>query len=222
MYFFGAAAGLTFISVASDLGKHALGSLAFLAVVVLAVGNSSGRILAGVLSDRIGRQWTLLAEFVCQAVVVAVLYKLSGERRDLAGRPRRRLPARLQLRGQPGRLPGRLQGLLRPPQLRAQLRLPLRRLRHGRAHHAVAQRLHPGRHGPRPTSPTPSSSASWPRRRAGRREPARRPAPPAAGPAVASQRRSAVDGHRHDLEGHVHRRHRRGRGARRRARRSRA
>jgi OFA family oxalate/formate antiporter-like MFS transporter len=78
MYFFGAAAGLMFISVASDLGKHALGTLAFLAVVVLAVGNSSGRILAGVVSDRIGRQWTLLAEFVCQGVVVAVLYKLSG------------------------------------------------------------------------------------------------------------------------------------------------
>ena len=60
MYFFGAAAGLTFISVASDLGKHALGSLAFLAVVVLAVGNAGGRVVAGMLSDRIGRQWTLL------------------------------------------------------------------------------------------------------------------------------------------------------------------
>jgi MFS family permease len=78
MYFCGAAAGLTFISVASDLGKHALGSLAFLAVVVLAVGNSSGRVVAGSLSDRMGRQWTLLAEFVCQAVVVGVLYLVRG------------------------------------------------------------------------------------------------------------------------------------------------
>jgi OFA family oxalate/formate antiporter-like MFS transporter len=78
MYFFGAAAGLTFISVASEIGKHALGSLAFLAVVVLAVGNSSGRIITGSLSDRIGRQWTLLAEFVCQALVVAALYVISG------------------------------------------------------------------------------------------------------------------------------------------------
>ena len=41
-------------------------------------GNSSGRILAGVVSDRIGRQWTLLGEFVCQGLVVAVLYRLSG------------------------------------------------------------------------------------------------------------------------------------------------
>jgi MFS transporter, OFA family, oxalate/formate antiporter len=78
MYFFGAAAGLTFISVASDLGKHALGANAFLAVVVLALGNSTGRILTGTLSDRMGRQWTLLIEFIWQALVVAALYKLSG------------------------------------------------------------------------------------------------------------------------------------------------
>jgi len=78
MYFIGAGAGLMFISVASDLGKHALGSLAFLAVVVLAVGSSSGRVLAGVVSDRIGRQWTLLAEFIVQAIVVGALYALKG------------------------------------------------------------------------------------------------------------------------------------------------
>ena len=78
MYFFGAAAGLTFISVASDLGKQALGSLAFLVVVVMAAGNASGRILTGTLSDRIGRQWTLLIEFVWQALVVAALYRLSS------------------------------------------------------------------------------------------------------------------------------------------------
>jgi OFA family oxalate/formate antiporter-like MFS transporter len=78
MYFFGAAAGLTFISVASDLGKHALGAQAFLVVVVLAVGNSIGRVVTGTLSDRIGRQWTLLVEFIWQALVVAALYKLSG------------------------------------------------------------------------------------------------------------------------------------------------
>ncbi len=78
MYFIGAAAGLMFISVASDLGKQALGSLAFIAVVVLAVGNSAGRILAGVISDKIGRQWTLFGEFILQAIVVGVLYWLSG------------------------------------------------------------------------------------------------------------------------------------------------
>jgi OFA family oxalate/formate antiporter-like MFS transporter len=78
MFFFGAAAGHTFISVATDLGKQALGSLAFLVVIVLAVGNASGRVLTGTLSDRVGRQWTLLVEFVWQALVVAALYKLSS------------------------------------------------------------------------------------------------------------------------------------------------
>lgn len=78
MFWFGSAAGLTFISVASDLGKHALGSLAFLAVVVLAVGNASGRVLAGMLSDRIGRQMMLLIEFIWQALVVAALHKLNA------------------------------------------------------------------------------------------------------------------------------------------------
>ena len=77
MYFFGAAAGLTFNSVASELGKHALGSLAFLAVVVMAAGNAGGRVITGTLSDKIGRQWTLLIEFVWQALAVAALYKVS-------------------------------------------------------------------------------------------------------------------------------------------------
>jgi OFA family oxalate/formate antiporter-like MFS transporter len=77
MYFLGAAAGLTFISVAQDLGKKSLGELAFVAVVVLAIGNALGRIMAGTLSDRLGRQWTMFAAFVFQAVVVLCLFLLS-------------------------------------------------------------------------------------------------------------------------------------------------
>jgi OFA family oxalate/formate antiporter-like MFS transporter len=77
MYFCGASAGLMFISVAQDLGKRALGEWAFFAVVVMSAGNTSGRILAGVISDRIGRQWTLFTEFVCQALVVAGLFWLT-------------------------------------------------------------------------------------------------------------------------------------------------
>lgn len=73
MFFAGAAAGLTFISVAQQLGKSALGDLAFLAVVVLAVGNAGGRIFAGFISDRIGRQWTLFGAFLFQACVVMAL-----------------------------------------------------------------------------------------------------------------------------------------------------
>ena len=78
MFFIGAGAGLMFISVASNMGKEALGSRAFLAVVVLAVGNSTGRVAAGAISDRIGRQWTLFGDFILQAAVVGVLYTLSS------------------------------------------------------------------------------------------------------------------------------------------------
>jgi MFS transporter, OFA family, oxalate/formate antiporter len=78
MFFFAAAAGLTFISIAQDLGKAALGANAFVAVVVLAAGSTTGRVLAGFVSDRIGRQWTLFSVFVFQTVVVAVLYWMSA------------------------------------------------------------------------------------------------------------------------------------------------
>lgn len=77
MYFSGASAGLVFIGVAADLGKHALGEWAFLAVVVLSVGNTAGRILAGIVSDKIGRQWTLFAEFISQGAMVGALFWLS-------------------------------------------------------------------------------------------------------------------------------------------------
>ena len=78
IFFAGASAGLTFISVAQDFGRRSLGELAFLAVVVLAIGNAGGRILAGTLSDIIGRQWTLFLTLITQAVVLAVLYLVQG------------------------------------------------------------------------------------------------------------------------------------------------
>ena len=70
MFFAGAATGLTFISVAQDLGKRALGELAFVAVVVLAVGNASGRVISGLVSDVIGRQRTLFLVMTLQALTV--------------------------------------------------------------------------------------------------------------------------------------------------------
>ncbi len=78
MFFAGSAAGLTFISIAQDLGKKSLGELAFLAVVVMAIGNASGRILAGWVSDKIGRQWTLFITMTLQATALFVLYLVKG------------------------------------------------------------------------------------------------------------------------------------------------
>jgi nitrate/nitrite transporter NarK len=78
LYFAGAAAGLTFFSVAQELGQHSLGQLAFVAVVVLSVGNAGGRVLAGLVSDKIGRPATLCGAFLLQAVTVTALYFARG------------------------------------------------------------------------------------------------------------------------------------------------
>ena len=72
MYVFGAAAGLMVIGSAASMSKAALGPAAFVAVAVLAVGNAGGRVLAGVVSDIIGRQLTLFFAFLIQGGVVLI------------------------------------------------------------------------------------------------------------------------------------------------------
>jgi MFS transporter, OFA family, oxalate/formate antiporter len=73
MFAFGAGAGLMIIgnlTTIAYLGKIEAG---FILVALLAVGNASGRIVAGVLSDKIGRLWTMFIIFVFQAVLMIVL-----------------------------------------------------------------------------------------------------------------------------------------------------
>jgi len=72
MYVFGAAAGLMVIGSAANMSKAALGPAAFVAVAVLAVGNAGGRVLAGVVSDIIGRQLTLFFAFLLQSGLVLI------------------------------------------------------------------------------------------------------------------------------------------------------
>ena len=72
IYFIGAGAGLMVIGSISGMAKKSLGDQAFLAVALLAVGNAGGRILAGSLSDRIGRRWTLCLVLAMQAVLMFV------------------------------------------------------------------------------------------------------------------------------------------------------
>jgi MFS family permease len=84
IYFIGAGAGLMVISSISGMAKKSMGSLAFVAVAVMAIGNAGGRILAGTLSDRIGRRWTLLLVFVFQAVLMFVAIPVTGSK-DMAG-----------------------------------------------------------------------------------------------------------------------------------------
>ncbi len=74
MYACGAGAGLMVISKLSAIAKQQVGlDLGFLLVAALAVGNGAGRILAGVLSDKLGRKTTMFGCFVIQAVLVIIL-----------------------------------------------------------------------------------------------------------------------------------------------------
>ena len=72
MYAFGAAAGLMVIGSAAAMSQAALGPAAFVAVAVLSVGNAGGRVLAGVVSDIIGRQLTLFFAFLMQSALVLI------------------------------------------------------------------------------------------------------------------------------------------------------
>ncbi len=70
LYLVGAGAGLMVIGSIAGLAKMSLGELAFFAVVLLAVGNAAGRIVAGVLSDKIGRTRTLFIMLGFQAILM--------------------------------------------------------------------------------------------------------------------------------------------------------
>ncbi len=74
MFACGAGAGLMVIAKLAAIAKlQANIELGFILVAVLAIGNGGGRILAGMLSDKIGRKNTLLICFVLQAIMVLLL-----------------------------------------------------------------------------------------------------------------------------------------------------
>jgi OFA family oxalate/formate antiporter-like MFS transporter len=74
MYACGAGAGLMIISkLAKMVDTQAGVKLGFLLVACLAIGNGGGRVVAGVISDRIGRRPTLFGCFLFQAVLILLL-----------------------------------------------------------------------------------------------------------------------------------------------------
>jgi OFA family oxalate/formate antiporter-like MFS transporter len=81
MYACGAGAGLMIISkLAAIAGQEKIGiQLGFILVAVLAVGNGGGRIVAGILSDKIGRKVTMLICFISQAIFISLLSLASSE-----------------------------------------------------------------------------------------------------------------------------------------------
>ncbi len=76
MYACGAGAGLMIISMCKGIVKGGSGitsQQAAYAVAILAIGNGAGRIVAGVLSDKLGRTLTMFGFFVFQALMLVTL-----------------------------------------------------------------------------------------------------------------------------------------------------
>lgn len=78
LYFIGAGTGLMVISSIGGMAKKSMGTSAFIAVAVLAIGNAGGRVIAGTLSDKIGRRATLLIVFLIQAVLMFLAIPVTG------------------------------------------------------------------------------------------------------------------------------------------------
>jgi nitrate/nitrite transporter NarK len=78
IYAVGAGAGLMVIGSVAGMAKKSMGEAAFWAVAILAVGNAGGRIVAGFLSDKIGRQKTLAIVFLFQALLMFLSILIIG------------------------------------------------------------------------------------------------------------------------------------------------
>ena len=78
IYFIGAGAGLMVIGSVAGMAQKSMGDMAFVAVAILAIGNAGGRILAGMLSDRIGRRATLMIMLLFQAVLMVIAVYVVG------------------------------------------------------------------------------------------------------------------------------------------------
>jgi OFA family oxalate/formate antiporter-like MFS transporter len=73
MFACGAGAGLMIIGNLTTIAKLGKIEAGFILVAFLAIGNASGRIIAGMLSDKIGRLWTMCIVFIFQAVLMLIL-----------------------------------------------------------------------------------------------------------------------------------------------------
>jgi len=69
-YFIGSGAGLMVIGSAKGMAKASMGEMAFLVVAIMSIGNAAGRLIAGVVSDKIGRANTLVIMLAFQAVLM--------------------------------------------------------------------------------------------------------------------------------------------------------
>ncbi|MFZ5640618.1 MAG: L-lactate MFS transporter [Bacillota bacterium] len=87
MFAFASFAGLMIIGHMAKIAAKQLPSvnLGFILVAVLAIGNASGRIIAGMVSDKLGRTRTMLLVFLSQAVMMLLFAKLTTAALLIAG-----------------------------------------------------------------------------------------------------------------------------------------
>lgn len=78
-YFVGAGAGLMIIGNVAGMAKASLGDMAWVVVALMAVGNAGGRIVAGILSDKIGRTQTLAIMLCFQSLLLFSLMMVGKE-----------------------------------------------------------------------------------------------------------------------------------------------
>jgi len=78
IYFIGAGAGLMVIGSVAGMAKKSMGEAAFAVVAIMAIGNAGGRVIAGVLSDKIGRSITLLIMLLFQALLMFACIPVMG------------------------------------------------------------------------------------------------------------------------------------------------
>ena len=78
IYFIGAGAGLMVIGSVAGMAKQSMGEMVFVVVALMAVGNAGGRIVAGILSDKIGRSQTLIVMLAFQALLMFISIPIVG------------------------------------------------------------------------------------------------------------------------------------------------
>lgn len=79
MYFISSGAGLMIIGGVAGLAKKSMGEMAWVVVALMAIGNAGGRVIAGLVSDKIGRTQTLFIMMIFQAGVIFSLIHIGTE-----------------------------------------------------------------------------------------------------------------------------------------------
>jgi MFS family permease len=73
MFCIGSGAGLIIIGSVAGMAKQSMGSLAWIVVALMAIGNAGGRVIAGMVSDKIGRTRTMGIMLAFQGLIISSL-----------------------------------------------------------------------------------------------------------------------------------------------------